>query len=332
MYNGRVKFKGALTVLLLWSATMSVSTQNAYDPSGYSRDAVEAITGVAQMIVSDAFHPMTGVETGDTQFVASPVLFEIRKTGREPQVETEGIIGFTVGIGGGYAVGDRTTAYGILTTFRVSGTARIQPFAQEDSSVRSDIGLTHVALLGGIGYEVIDRPRIVVPVFAGPILQYFSASIDSESAPAAFEPALFGLPAGPDVSGTLSANLTGQGVLMGVSGGVAAAVYLGRGFHITPYLIGMATFNRPSIDAAVTATPANSTIPPGTSSRELALDPVYAAMAGIDAGFRTRSGWGVSLALGDLLASFLGFGTTQTAQGIDVRPLVLVVSYSYNAL
>lgn len=317
-----------VTLLLLTIGTSLSWGQIEYTPSPYSRDAIQALTGVAQMLVSDAFHPMAQVSEGDTEFTASPIVFAIDETGREPYVEADQIRGIALGAGLGHALSDRLIVYGAFAAFRISGTARLQPIIDSDLSLDSDVRYTHLALLGGMGYELVDRPRLAIPVFAGPILHYFSAEIEPDETSIDVAPIDFGLPEGSPISASLSVDINGSGALFGFSGGIASAITVADRFRITPYLIGFAAVNRPRISAEATVTPQGVPVQGQSVSREFTLDPVLAAMFGIDVGFRASSGWSVSVALGDLLASITGVGTSQTAEGIVVRPIVLIVSYS----
>jgi len=303
-----------LLLPLMLQAQLSSQDMNASEAAG---EAVDGIASVAEMIISDSFTPMTEYDRGDLSWTGSAALFKIEQAHEEPLVEGRDFGGWSAGMGAGHAVRDRWLLYGILSGMHMDGTLFMQPYESVTDKVETDTRFSFLSLNGGLGYEVFENSWLSLPVFFGPHLQYYSVSLSPDDA--AFVD-------GPDTY-TFTSSITGNGLLFGFSGGAAAYIkVLGR-FAFTPYVIGMANLTGPDIQAEITAT--GAALPfPFTYTSSVQTDPLCAVMFGLDVGYRSRSGWTYSFALGDLLAYIFDYGNTMVKDGVRMRPLIFIASYS----
>ncbi len=305
-------------LLLILTVSLPPLHSQDYSISEAGNEAVRSLTSVAEMLIAESFTPMSGYGKGDVWMIGSPAIFQVLQLHEEPLVEGKDMTGLSLGLGGGYALTDRLMVYLIGAGMKMQGKLSFAPYEStvlsiiKDRVVESDTDYTLLSVNAGVGFEVIDRDWISVPLFFGPHLQYFATEIR----PAELEP----------LSGTtITSAITGSGLLSGVSGGLAAYMkFFGR-FAITPYLIGMGSFNRPGFDGEGTVT---SPSPPSTTFKEsYTTDPVWGLMFGLDVGFHGKSGWSLSLALGDLLGMLIGTGSTMANEGVVIRPAVLVATF-----
>lgn len=286
--------------------------QSDYGMSEATEEAVGAITGVAQMIISDSFSPMTGFDEGELRFVASPALFRIDKVHEDPEVDADGLGGWSLGAGVASARSDRLLLYGIASAMRISGAVELEPYDGVDGRVGADIDYSLASLLGGVGYELYESEAVSIPAFIGPQLLYYSGNVEPENV---------------ESNGyTIESSLNGAGLIPAVSGGIAVAVEILATVKITPYVLGLVSLSGTSLDAQITAT--HPTLPKLDEEEEVSVDPTVAAMFGLDMGYHSATGWSVSLALGDLITYLTGAGNTVAAGGLEMRPLILIVSYS----
>jgi hypothetical protein len=275
--------------------------------------AADGITTVAEMIISDSFTPMTGFDEGDLTFIASPTLFRIEQAHEDPLVEGKDFGGWSAGVGAGRAFRGRWLMYGILSGMHMNGGLELQPYEVVSDRVEADASYTFISLNGGVGYELFEKSWLSVPVFFGPHLQFYSAEIVPEEVDYL------------TYTYTFTSTVTGSGLMFGVSGGIAAYVeVLGR-FAFTPYVLGLANLTRPGFEADVTAQGSGLPI---FYTDSFDIDPTLGVLFGLDVGYRSRSGWTYSFALGDLIAYVFEYGNTLVKDGIRMRPLVLIVSYS----
>lgn len=199
----------------------------------------------------------------------------------------------------------------------LTGGLELQPYEVVPDRVEADASYTFISLNGGVGYELFEKSWLSVPVFFGPHLQFYSAEIVPEEVEYTNGDTY-----------TFTSSITGSGLMFGVSGGIAAYVeVLGR-FAFTPYVLGLANLTRPGFEADVTATDLSPPPPPVYYTDSFDIDPTLGVLFGLDVGYRSRSGWTYSFALGDLIAYVFEYGNTLVKDGIRMRPLVLIVSYS----
>ncbi|MFP4565043.1 MAG: hypothetical protein ACLFNX_00985 [Spirochaetaceae bacterium] len=309
----RLGFVPATVMLLgtlLWNAP--VFAQPDYGMSDATEEAVSAITGVAEMIIADSFSPMTGFDEGELRFVVSPALFQIDQVHEDPEVGSDNLGGWSVGAGVASARSDRLLLYGIASAMRITGAVELEPYDGVDQRVGADIDYSLASLLGGVGYELYESRMLSIPAFIGPQLLYYSGNVEPETVESG--------------GYTVESSLSGTGLIPAVSGGIAAALEILGTVKITPYVLGLVGLSGTALDAQITATRPN---PPNLDTEEdVSVDPTVAAMFGLDMGYHSAAGWSVSLALGDLIAYFTGAGNTVANDGLEMRPLILIVAYS----
>lgn len=315
-FTARMRLRTVPAALLLLSALLwnaPVFAQSDYGLSEATEEAVGAITGVAEMIISDSFSPMTGFDEGELRFIASPALFRIDEVHDDPEVGADGLGGWSVGAGVASALSDRLLVYGIASAMRITGGVELAPYDGVDERVGADIDYSLASILGGVGYELYESDAVSIPAFIGPQLLYYSGSIEPEKVESG--------------GYTIESSLRGSGLIPAVSGGIAAAVEILGTVKITPYVLGLVSLSGTSLDAQITATPP-APAAPVDAEEEVGVDPTVAAMFGLDVGYHSAAGWSVSLALGDLIAYITGVGNTVATDGLEMRPLILIVSYS----
>ncbi len=295
---------------IFWNAP--VFAQSDYGMSEATEEAVGAITGVAEMIISDSFSPMTGFDEGELRFVASPALFRIDKVHEDPEIGADDLGGWSFGAGVASARSDRLLLYGIASAMRITGTVELEPYEGVDERVEADVDYSLFSLLGGVGYELYESRALSIPAFIGPQLLYYSGSVEPET-----------LESG---GYTVESSLSGAGLIPAISGGIAAAIEILGTVKITPYVLGLVSLSGTSLEAQITAT--HDSLPTYSDDEEVSVEPTVAAMFGLDMGYHSAAGWSVSLALGDLIAYLTGTGNTVAAGGLEMRPLILIVSYS----
>lgn len=307
-----------LLLVLVIPAFLHAQIQDSMKISEAAQEAVNGISSVAEMIITDSFTPMTGFQKGDLTFIGTPSLFRIEQAHEDPLVEGEELGGWSLGAGAGYAFRNRWLAYGILSGMHIDGKLLFQPYESlPDTVVETDTGFSFLSLNAGIGWELFEKSWLSMPLFFGPHLQYYSVELEPDETIGKILTTNY----------SLTSSITGSGVLFGCSGGIAAYVKVLNRFAFTPYILGMVNFNGADYRADVSA---ESTVPlPITEdyTDTFTTDPFYAVMFGLDVGYRSRSGWTYSFALGDLLAYVLERGNTAVNNGVRMRPLVFIATY-----
>jgi len=313
--------RAVILLILLAGIATNLHAQLSPDDLTVSKamqEAADGITTVAEMIISDSFTPMTGFDEGDLTFIASPTLFKIEQAHEDPLVEGKDFGGWSAGAGAGLAFRDRWLVYGILSGMHMDGGLELQPYEVVSDRVEADASFTFFSLNGGVGFELFEKSWLSVPVFFGPHLQFYTTEIVPEETSEFIISDTY----------TFTSTVTGSGLIFGVSGGIAAYVeVLGR-FAFTPYVLGLANLTRPGFEADVKATALSPPPLPIYYTDSFDIDPTVGILFGLDVGYRSRSGWTYSFALGDLIAYVFEYGNTLVKGGIRMRPLVLIVSYS----
>jgi len=309
--------RAVILLILLAGIATNLHAQLSPDDLTVSKamqEAADGITTVAEMIISDSFTPMTGFDEGDLTFIASPTLFKIEQAHEDPLVEGKDFGGWSAGAGAGLAFRDRWLVYGILSGMHMDGGLELQPYEVVSDRVEADASFTFFSLNGGVGFELFEKSWLSVPVFFGPHLQFYTTEIVPEAVEYINVDTY-----------TFTSSVTGSGLMFGVSGGIAAYVeVLGR-FAFTPYVLALANLTRPGFEADVKAQGSGFPI---YYTDSFDIDPTVGILFGLDVGYRSRSGWTYSFALGDLIAYVFEYGNTLVKDGIRMRPLVLIVSYS----
>lgn len=313
--NQNVVHKVSFSFLVLIMVTAPAAPLYPQTPSisEAGAEAVRSLTSVAEMLIAESFTPMSGYDAGDIWIIASPAIFQVLQLHQEPLVEGQEMTGISFGAGGGYALSNRLMLYLIGAGMSMQGGLSFAPYEGIDTTVNSDAEYSLISLNGGIGFEVIDRDWISVPLFFGPHLQYYSVEIIPS-------------PITVEMAGTytVTSEISGSGMLTGISGGVAAYMkFFGR-FALTPYLIGMGSFKQPGFTGEVTLDTGIAS--PQTLENSYSVDPVWGVMFGLDLGFHGKTGWSVSLALGDLLGMLIGTGSTMAGEGVVIRPAVVTAT------
>jgi len=111
----------------------------------------------------------------------------------------------------------------------------------------------------------------------------------------------------------------GNGMLAGVTGGIAVSLKLLGKLKITPYYLYIRNFTGAEMEAEVMGLP----IP---EKHGIDVPPLSAGLAGLGFGFASASKFSFSLSAGTLLSSLLGVGTRTGANGVRLKSLVLVFS------
>ena len=308
----------SLLLVAVMPAVLYAQIQDSMKISDAAQEAVNGISSVAEMIITDSFTPMTGFQRGDLTFIGTPSLFRIEQAHEDPLVEGEQLGGWSLGAGAGYALRNRWLVYGILSGMHIDGKLLFQPYESlPDTIVETETGFSFLSLNAGIGWELFEMSWLSVPLFFGPHLQYYSVELKPDET--TMEILM--------TSYSLTSSITGSGVLFGCSGGIAAYVKVLNRFAFTPYVLGMYNLNGADYRAEVSA---EATGPFSLSEHytdTFTTDPFFAVMFGLDVGYRSRSGWTYSFALGDLLAYLLERGNTVVNNGVRMRPLVFIATY-----
>ncbi len=315
-----MKRKIASTLTLLFGLTVALSAQltsSDLQLEDAPEKAVDAITSVAEMLISDSFSPMSRYAAGDFYSTISASLFDIVGLHDKQEIKTKGIGGWTLGGGGGYALTDRWLVYGILAGTSIEGEIEVDTYEAIDRRIEADTSYSLISMHGGLGYELVDTSWVSVPLFLGPQIQFYGFEITPEEQSTEIGPA----------TAEFSSKIAGNGMLYGVSGGAAASLTLFGRAAITPYILGLAVLNEADYEAEVTAT-TNLLSERLSRTEEFSVGPIYATMFGLDVGYKDPKGWGVSFALGDLISYITGYGNSLSSGGVEMRPLILIISYS----
>ncbi len=276
---------------------------------------VEAICGVTEAIIADSFSPMTHYNEGDGVITLSPSYVTIDKVYDSPEIKGDGLTGKSAGIGTGKALSGRFMVYGIAAALNISGDIAYNDYSSGNLTAETDFSL--FSLHGGGGYDLIDSTVFSMPVFAGVHIQYYSAELTTESVP---------VDDGFIYDTTL--NIDGSGLLYGISGGIAPSIKLFGRLKITPYLMFLYNLNSTSLDANFTFEEQISHTKYNQSA-DFDVDPIFEVTTGLDIGLESKSGFSVSLALGGLITTLTGKGSSTASRGVEMTPVVLIVSYKY---
>lgn len=299
-------------VILLIPAALSAQSF-PYD-SRFTENAVKSIEDISASIISDSFSPMTHYSSGDRVFSAVPAYFTVDKLMEDPGIEGDDFRGGAIGAGGGDAVTGKLMTYYILTGMKMKGDLKFQAYGELFPVVKSSADYSLVTLLGGAGYDLLDNDTFSIPVYFGVNMQYFSADLKSD--PVTWTSGL---------TYDVDMKSSGSGFLYGISGGIAASAKIMNKIKITPYLLYIRNFNSASVDSEISLSQSGLTV--AREKFSIDTDPVSAWMTGLNLEYIGDSGFSASVALGSLITSMTGYGSKATDNGVEMKSLVLILSY-----
>ncbi len=296
-------------VLLFIPCTLRAQVFDGYT-SAVSKKAVKSIEYIASSIISDSFTPMTGYSSGDSVYTASPSLFTADRLYDSPKIKGRDFLGAALGAGWGRAINDRLMGYVIMAGMGLSGNMEMETYGSTYSSLGNETEYSLFHLSAGAGYTLYKIDFLSLQVYAGLHAQYYSAEIKTDPV--------------PWTAYTVSNTTSGSGLLFGVSGGAAASFSIWNNFFITPYFLYIQNFNR----ASMTADLELSGMIPASYSEKFNIPPLSSWMTGLSIGYKNDSGFSFSLSAGGLISSLTGFGSKSSSDGLELKSIVLVFTYT----
>ncbi len=306
-----------LTILLLLPISLAAQTF-PYNPY-LSEKAVNSIEDIAASLISDSFSPMTHFSTGDTVISAVPAYFTADMLMKDPDIKGDNFKGIAFGAGAGHALTDDLMFYFTAAGMKMSGDMKYAGYGEQFGTVKNSANYTLISLLGGCGYDLISDDIFSIPVYFGANIQYYSAELKTETI-SWTDP----LPTTYDVD----MKTSGNGFLTGISGGIAVSAKIYNKIKITPYFLYIKNFNKTDITSEINLHDNNPIFPDISQKQKLDINPLSSGMAGLNIGWIGESGFSVSIAMGSLLSSLTGYGSTASANGVEMKSIVMVFSYS----
>jgi hypothetical protein len=306
-----------LTVLLL--LPVSLAAQTFPYNSDLSEKAVNSIEDIAASLISDSFSPMTHFSTGDTVISAVPAYFSVDMLMKDPDIEGDNFTGTAFGAGAGHALTDNLMLYFAGSGMKMSGDLKYAGYGEQFGTVKNSADYTLISLLGGCGYDLISDDIFSIPVYFGANIQYYSAELKTETI-SWTDPSL--------TTYDVDMRTSGNGFLAVISGGIAVSAKIYNKFRITPYFLYIQNFNKTDITSEIDIQNNNPIFPGISQKHKLDIAPVSAGMAGLNIGWISESGFSVSVAMGSLLSSLTGYGSTASANGVEMKSIVMIFSYS----
>ncbi len=298
-------FSPTILFILLFATSLHSQAWNP-KPTEY---AVKGITNVAASIVADSFVPMTHYRSDDWTVTGVPAWFKVDRPFDNPKIEGDDLTGMAGALGGGYASSDRLMLYGIASFMTMDGALKGRLYGDLYDQVKADTEYSLFSLNAGIGYDLIPgEGRLSIPVFAGAFVQRYDAKV--------------ALPAYTYGPGTIDADVSGSGMLIGLSIAIAASYDLLQFVRITPYFLYSRSLNRPELNARV-----SDTFIPLTAEQSITMDPISAAMPGLCITLISSKSLLVSLSLGGILSSSSGYYNDEVLDGLRMQSIVLAVTY-----
>lgn len=265
--------------------------------------AVDGIVNVTSSIISDSFTPMTHFSTGNWTVSVVPAYFDISRVFDDPDVRGHDLRGFSLGLGGGYALTDRWMAYGIAAFLKTAGTLKGE-FYGPGTDYRVKVDYSLYSFHGGIGYEIIEDDKWSMPVFGGLSLQGYNADI-----------------AFPEPDANTDATVSGSGVIAGINIGIALSRTIYNYFRITPYFLFIQSFNKPELEADLIV--GGFPIPGQTVS----MKAITAGMLGLNCSIIPSDSFSVNFSLGGLFSSGTRFYNRVFLDGLEMLSIVVSVTY-----
>lgn len=265
--------------------------------------AVQGIINVTSSIISDSFTPMTHYSEGDWSMTLVPAYFTVSRVFDDPDLRGDDLQGWALGFGGGYALSDRWLLYGIFATMRIEG----EVYDKDYADFRVDTTYTLYSLNAGFGFDIIGGDsKWSIPLFLGISIERYTADIDV--------PPITGPP-------IIEVDVSGDGMIYGLSGGVAVSREFFRKVRITPYFLMLRSINQPEMTADFTAFLISEEM-------DFKLDPVAASMLGLNITYVTDSSFSISISAGGYLTSSSGFYNDAFLDGLRMKSVVIAITYN----
>jgi hypothetical protein len=268
--------------------------------------AVQGIINVTSSIISDSFTPMTHYDDGDWNVTLVPAYFKVSRVFDDPDLRGDDLKGWALGIGGGYALSDRWLLYGIFAAMRIEG----EVYDRDYADFRVDTTYTLYSLNAGFGFDIIGGDsKWSIPLFFGISIERYSADI--------------GVPpiTGPPVT---EVDVSGEGMIYGLSGGFAVSREFFGKFRITPYFLMLRSINQPELTANFTSLIISEEM-------DFKLDPVSASMLGLNITYVTDRSFSISISAGGYLSSSSGFYNDKFLDGLRMKSVVIAITYNGSA-
>jgi len=302
-----------LIILLLFPVYLSA--QSFPYSSDVSEKAVKSISDISASIISDSFAPMTHYSEEDMTLSLVPAYFKIEKCMQDPDIEGENFHGGAFGAGGGYAFSDDLMSYVILSGMKMNGDMRYAAYGDQFGSVTNSGDYSLFSIMAGGGYDLLNNDIFSIPLYFGGQMQYYSAELISDSVDWTYLATPY----------KVSMKTSGSGFLYGVSGGIGFSAKIYDLFKITPYYLYLQNFNSAEMKSDITL---NNAGLPLSNQYKFDVDPVSAGMFGLNIKFESRSGYSVSVALGSMISALTGYGSEASANGVEMKSAVLILSYN----
>jgi len=302
-------------IVICFLVFVPLAAQSFPYSSDATEKAVKSIEDISASIISDSFSPMTHYSGGEATCSVTPSYFTVDRIMEDPDVDCKDFSGGALGAGGGYALTDDFMAYVILAGMKMSGDMEYAAYGDVFPVIKSSGDYSLVSLFGGGGYDLLNNDIFSIPVYFGAQVQYYSVDIKSDPVTWTFGPTY-----------DVDMKTSGSGMLYGVSGGAAVSVKILKKLKITPYFLYIHNFNSTDLDSE--ASLEISGVPIGSQKFSLDVDPVSAYMTGLNIGYIGDSGFSFSVALGSMLTSLAGYGSEASANGVDMKSVVVILSYN----
>ncbi len=298
------------TISLIFCTT-SLFAQFTWD-SAPAEHAVDGIGNVASSIISDSFTPMTHYSRGQWTLSAVPAWCQIDRAYDDPGIDGDDLKGYGLGAGGGYAIDERWMIYCIASYMNINGGLKGNLSGNAYPKISADADYDLYSLLLGGGFDLAGGSRRwSVPVYAGIYMQYYDARIS-------FPRYVNAAPAF-----TVDIDVTGNGTLFGLTGGIAPSCEILEKIRVTPYYLVMTSFNRPELKGKVT----ESSGIPVTVTTDLRMERVFASMVGLCLTYMTDGALSFSFNVGGILSSSTGYYNEKFLNGLRMKSVVMAVTY-----
>ncbi len=292
-------------LIFLSIAASPIKAQVVWDKDP-AETAVQGIINVTSSIISDSFTPMTHYSEGDWNMTLVPAYFTVSRVFDDPDLRGDDLKGWALGFGGGYALSDRWLLYGIFAAMRIEG----EVYDKDYADFRADTTYTLYSLNAGFGYDIINGDsKWSLPLFFGISIERYSADIGLPP---------ITLPVYTEV------DVSGDGMIYGLSGGVAVSREFFGTVRITPYLLLLRSVNQPEMKANFTDLPIPYEI-------NFKLDPVNASMFGLNVTYIADRTFSISISAGGYLSSSSGFYNDAFLDGLRMKSVVIAITYSGSA-
>lgn len=293
-------FKKTLLFIVLFIWNTSLFSQPTPQELRLLGEAADGIERIASSLIADSFSPMTHYKERDTFFQLTPLYFEVEKLAKDSEWNVRDLNGFALGAGFGHAFSSSLLFYGIATFLNIEGKLK--------SSLESEPSFQLLALASGIGYDLLPGNKTFsLPLFTGIVLQYYNADspLTVPSLP------------GADVT------LEGNGLVLGLSAGIAFSAQFFNWIKATPYLLCLQNLNSYSLAAKT-----QITVPfPQTLSTDVSTQTKTMVMFGFNIGLIPGKNWDISLILGGTLSSLSEFYNDTFLNGLKIKTYGLSVTY-----